>query len=125
MSGLRPTTRHPTPAARGLRSNAASYLQALDEQALNQELDLYLDGGQLTALCKRRRRLLRHINRLIRDKGTDRALFDLDRYEISPTRPASRERPQANGTKPPSTPSLNHNIWVKTAGVHPHIVVHL
>ncbi len=58
------------------------HLQAVDDPTMKQELQPYLDGGQISALCKRRRRLLRHLERLIKQKSEDQVLFDLERYKV-------------------------------------------
>jgi hypothetical protein len=59
-------------------------LKAVDKDQLKRALGPYLDGGQLTALIKRQKTLIRHIEKLIKKKGEGEVLFDLEQYRPSP-----------------------------------------
>jgi hypothetical protein len=52
-------------------------LRALDEEALSQRLEPYLERREITSLLKRRPKLIRHFQALIDKHGEDAVIFDL------------------------------------------------
>jgi hypothetical protein len=50
-------------------------LKNLDERHLRQTLKPYLRGYEIDALLERRKKLLAHFDRLIREKGENKVLF--------------------------------------------------
>ncbi|MGH9650845.1 MAG: hypothetical protein ACRD3I_10290 [Terriglobales bacterium] len=53
-------------------------LQNLDEGQVRQTLKPYLRGSEIDALLERRRKLIAHFEKLIREKGENRVLFEWD-----------------------------------------------
>jgi len=53
-------------------------LQNLDERAVEQRLEPFLEKGDIRALFKRRAELVKHIEELIADHGEDAVLFEIE-----------------------------------------------
>jgi hypothetical protein len=58
-------------------------LNQLDRLQLQRELGSYLDAGQISALIRRQKLLLRHYQKLIKERGESRVLFDLQQLRGS------------------------------------------